>query len=513
MASTAGSNRSGGRPRDEEIDRAAATSSPLPPYAYCPVTDKLKDACGVFAVYGHPEAAKLTALGLHALQHRGQEAVGIVSFDKGRFHAERRVGLVGDNFDDPAVMARLEGSLAAGHVRYSTTGDSVLRNAQPLFADLGETGVAVGHNGNLTNARTLREELARNGAIFQSTSDTEVFLHLIALSRKRKFVERLIESLLQIEGAYAFAGVTNDLLFGARDPVGIRPLVLGRLGEAWVLTSETCALDIVGAQFVRDIENGEVVVIGRDGLSSHRAFPKHPARPCIFEYIYFARPDSISNGLSVYDARQGMGRELARESPAEVDVVVPIPDSGVPAAIGYAREAGLPFELGIIRNHYVGRTFIEPEQSIRDLGVRLKHAPNRSVIAGKRVILIDDSVVRGTTSQKIVRMMRQAGAREVHMRIASPPIRFPDFYGIDTPRKTDLLAARNSVEEMREFMGADSLAFLSIDGIYRAMGFAGRDSGQPQFTDHCFTGDYPTRLRDQEEPGDQRQLSLLSEAL
>ncbi|KAB2847938.1 MAG: amidophosphoribosyltransferase, partial [Hyphomicrobiaceae bacterium] len=305
MAIPAGSNRGAGIFSSRRESLRPAGDIPPVPLAYCPITDKLKDECGVFAVFGHPDAAKLTALGLHALQHRGQEAVGIVSFDEGRFHAERRVGLVGDNFNDPAVMDRLKGRLVAGHVRYSTTGDSVLRNAQPLFADLGETGVAVGHNGNLTNARTLRETLARNGAIFQSTSDTEVLLHLIALSRKRKFVERLIESLLQIEGAYAFAGLTNDLLFAARDPVGIRPLVLGRLGEAWVITSETCALDIVGATFVRDVENGEVVIIAKDGLTSHRAFPKRPARPCIFEYIYFSRPDSISNGLSVYDARLG----------------------------------------------------------------------------------------------------------------------------------------------------------------------------------------------------------------
>jgi amidophosphoribosyltransferase len=481
-------------------------------WAYSAETDRLHDECGVFGIIGHPDAAKLVALGLHALQHRGQESAGIVSYDGKKFHSERHLGLVGETFNKPNVMARLTGTLAAGHVRYSTTGDTILRNVQPLFANLGDTGFAIGHNGNLTNAMALREDLIASGAIFQSTTDTETVLHLLARSKKQRPVERLIEALLQIEGAYAFVCVTNDMLIGARDPVGIRPLVLGRLDDSYVLASETCALDMVGARFEREVENGEVVVITKDGLTSHRFFPKRQARPCIFEFIYFARPDSIADGRSVYEARKQMGRQLAREAPAGVDVVIPIPDSGVPAALGFAQECGIPFELGIIRNHYVGRTFIQPEQHIRDLGVRLKHSANRHQVEGRRVVLIDDSVVRGTTSAKIVRMIREAGAREVHLRISSPPITHPDFYGIDTPKAEQLLAANKSLEEMRQFMGADSLAFLSVDGIYRAMGLPGRDPKNPMFTDHGFTGSYPTRLRDQEGPMEQRQLSLLSEA-
>jgi amidophosphoribosyltransferase len=473
--------------------------------------DRLREECGVFGIFGHEDAAAVTALGLHALQHRGQEGCGIVTYDGSRFNQERRLGLVGDNFSKADVIARLRGRMAIGHNRYSTTGDVILRNVQPLFVDLDTGGFAVGHNGNLTNALTLRQELISSGAICQSTSDTEVVLHLIARSKKRRVVERLVDALLQIEGAYAFACLTNDMLIGARDPIGIRPLVLGRLGEAWVLTSETCALDIVGAEFVREVENGEVVAITQEGITSHRPFPKRPARPCIFEYIYFARPDSIVGGRNVYDIRKQMGAQLAREAPTVADVIVPVPDSGVPAAIGYSQMSGVPFELGIIRNHYVGRTFIEPEQRIRQLGVKLKHSANPGVIRGSRVVLIDDSVVRGTTSKKIVAMIKEAGAREVHMRIASPPIAHPDFYGIDTPSTEDLLAANMSVEEMRAFMGADSLAFLSVDGIYRAMGYDCRDSRSPQFTDHCFTGDYPTRLVDQDGSAD-FQLSLLAEA-
>jgi len=473
--------------------------------------DRLREECGVFGIFGHEDAAALTALGLHALQHRGQEGCGIVTYDGDRFNQERRLGLVGDNFNKADVIARLKGRMAVGHNRYSTTGDVVLRNVQPLFADLDTGGFAVGHNGNLTNALTLRQDLISSGAICQSTSDTEVVLHLISRSKKRRIVERLVDALLQIEGAYAFVCLTNDMLIGARDPIGIRPLVLGRLGDAWVLTSETCALDIVGAEFVREIENGEVVAITSEGITSHRPFPKRPARPCIFEYIYFARPDSIVGGRNVYDVRKQLGVQLAQETPTQADVVVPVPDSGVPAAIGYAQASQIPFELGIIRNHYVGRTFIEPEQRIRQLGVKLKHSANSSVIRGSRVVLIDDSVVRGTTSAKIVAMIKEAGAREVHMRIASPPITHPDFYGIDTPSADDLLAANMSVEEMRKFIGADSLAFLSVDGIYRAMGFDHRDARSPQFTDHCFTGDYPTRLVDQDGPAG-IQLSLLAEA-
>ncbi len=473
--------------------------------------DRPREECGVFGVFGHEDAAALTALGLHALQHRGQEGCGIVTYDGHRFNQERRLGLVGDNFNKAEVIARLKGRMAVGHNRYSTTGDVVLRNVQPLFADLDTGGFAVGHNGNLTNALTLRQELISSGAICQSTSDTEVVLHLISRSKKRRIVERMVDALLQIEGAYAFVGLTNDMLIGARDPVGIRPLVLGRLGEAWVLTSETCALDIVGAEFVREIENGEVVAITAEGITSHRPFPRRPARPCVFEYVYFARPDSIVGGRSVYEIRKQFGVQLAMEAPTEADVIVPVPDSGVPSAIGYSTAARIPFELGIIRNHYVGRTFIEPEQRIRQLGVKLKHSANPGVIRGNRVVLLDDSVVRGTTSKKIVAMIKEAGAREVHMRISSPPIRYPDFYGIDTPSTDDLLAANMTVEEMRDFMGADSLAFLSVDGLYRAMGCDHRDARSPQFTDHCFTGDYPTRLVDQDGAAD-FQLSLLADA-
>jgi amidophosphoribosyltransferase len=475
--------------------------------------DRLREECGVFGIFGHPDAAAITALGLHALQHRGQEAAGIVTFDGKRFHSERRLGLVGDNFSRRDVIDRLPGMQAIGHVRYSTTGETVLRNVQPLFAELDAGGFAVGHNGNLTNGLSLRRQLVREGAMMQSTTDTEVILHLVARARRNRFVDRFIEGLRQLEGAYAFVGLTNKKLVGARDPYGIRPLVIGRLDDCPILASETCALDMIGAQYVRDVENGEVVVFDEDGMQSHKPFPPMAARPCIFEYIYFSRPDSTVGGRSVYEVRKAMGVELARESPAHADVIVPVPDSGVPAAIGFAQESGIPYELGIIRNHYVGRTFIQPTQAIRDQGVRMKHSANRAVVAGKRIVLVDDSIVRGTTSRKIVQMMREAGAREVHFRIASPPITHPDYYGIDTPERDKLLAATHSLEEMRRFIGADSLAFLSIDGIYRAMGESGRDPVRPQFTDHCFTGDYPTPLTDQtahESPP--RQLSLLAEA-
>jgi amidophosphoribosyltransferase len=475
--------------------------------------DRLREQCGVFGVFDHPDAAAIVALGLHALQHRGQEAAGIVAFDGGRFHSERRQGLVGDHFSSGATIDRLPGRSAIGHVRYSTTGETVLRNVQPLFAELEAGGLAVAHNGNLTNGLTLRRELIRGGAICQSTTDTEVVLLLAARSRRRKIVDRFVEALAEIEGAYALVALTNKKLIGARDPLGIRPLVLGELDDSPILCSETCALDIIGAKFVRDVENGEVVVIDSDGMTSFFPLPRQPMRPCIFEYIYFSRPDSIVNGRSVYAARKAMGVELAREAPADADVVVPVPDSGVPAAMGFAQACGLPFELGIIRNHYIGRTFIQPTQSIRELGVRMKHNANRAVVEGKRIVLIDDSIVRGTTSVKIMQMMREAGAREVHFRISSPPIAYPDFYGIDTPERDKLLAARMDLDEMRRFVGADSLAFLSVDGIYRAMGYPARNPRQPQFTDHCFTGDYPTRLVDQlGEPGRQ-QLSLLAEAI
>jgi amidophosphoribosyltransferase len=474
--------------------------------------DRLREECGVFGVLGHPDATTLTVLGLHALQHRGQEAAGIVTFDGEQFHSERRLGLVSEHFTKKSVVEHLHGTNAIGHVRYSTQGETILRNVQPLFAHLESGGFALGHNGNLTNAITLRDRLVSAGAIFQSTSDTEVILHLLARSKKPRVVERLIEALLQIEGAYALVCMTNKKLIGARDPLGIRPLMLGKIDDSYVLASETCAFDIIGAEFVREIENGEVVIITKDGIESHRPFPKYPARPCIFEYIYFSRPDSVLGGRSVYDVRKNFGRQLARESGVEADAVIAVPDSGVPSAIGYAQESGIPYELGIIRNHYVGRTFIEPEQRIRALGVRLKHNPTACEVRGKRVILIDDSIVRGTTSIKIVRMMYEKGAREVHMRIACPPIAWPDYYGIDTPDRDKLLAANYDLEGMRAFMGCDTLAFLSVEGIYKVMGYERRDPLQPQFTDHCFTGDYPTRLRDLEDPAPARQLSLLAEA-
>lgn len=472
--------------------------------------DRLREECGVFGVFGHPDAAAVTALGLHALQHRGQEACGIVSYDGKQFHSERRLGLVGDNFNEASVIHKLKGQMAVGHNRYSTTGEPALKNVQPLYADIDTGGFAVAHNGNLTNALTLRQELINSGAIFPSTSDTEVILHLLSRSKKCRMVERFIEAIRQIEGAWALVCLTNDMLIGARDPVGIRPLVIGKLGNGYVLASESCALDIVGAEYVREVENGEVVVITDEGLESHRPFPRRPARPCIFEYIYFARPDSVIGGRSVYDIRKQMGVQLARETNVPADLICPIPDSGVPAAIGYASESGIPFELGIIRNHYVGRTFIEPEQRIRALGVKLKHSANRGIIRGKRIVLIDDSVVRGTTSKKIVELMYDAGAAEVHMRISSPPITHSDYYGIDTPSKASLLAANYDLEGMRAFMGATSLAFLSVDGIYRAVGFDARDERCPQFTDHCFTGEYPTELTDQNGQAASRQLSLLA---
>jgi amidophosphoribosyltransferase len=473
--------------------------------------DRLREECGVFGIFGHPEAAAITALGLHALQHRGQEAAGIVAFDGHRFNSERRLGLVGDHFSKASTIDRLPGTAAIGHVRYSTTGETILRNVQPLFAELSSGGFAVAHNGNLTNGLTLRRELVLEGALYQSTSDTEAILHLVARSRKPRITERFIDALRELEGAYSLVVLTNKKLIGARDPLGIRPLVLGQLNGCYILASETCALDIIGAHFVRDIENGEIVVISEDGVESLHPFPRMPARPCIFEYIYFARPDSIVHGRSVYDVRKAMGAQLAREMPVEADVIVPVPDSGVPAGIGYAQTSGIPFELGIIRNHYVGRTFIQPTQTVRELGVRLKHNANRSVIEGKRVVLIDDSIVRGTTSVKIVQMIREAGAKEVHFRISSPPITHPDYYGIDTPERDKLLAATHTLEEMRQYIGCDSLAFLSVEGIYRAMGEPGRDPLRPQFTDHCFTGQYPTHLTD--VSGETKtQLSLLAEA-
>jgi len=476
--------------------------------------DRLREECGVFGIFGHPDAAAITALGLHALQHRGQEAAGIVSFDGHRFHSERRLGLVADAFARREVIERLPGNSAIGHVRYSTTGETILRNVQPLFAELEGGGFAIGHNGNLTNGIAMRRALVHDGAMMQSTTDTEVILHLVARSHRNRFVDRFVDGLRQLEGAYAFVGLTNKKLVGARDPLGIRPLVYGTLDGCPILASETCALDIIGAKYVRDVENGEVMVFDEEGAQSHKPFPPVPPRPCIFEYIYFARPDSIVGGRHVYNVRKGMGYELAREATAKADVVVPVPDSGVPAALGFAQASGLPYELGIIRNHYVGRTFIQPTQAIRDQGVRLKHSANRAVVTGKRIVLVDDSIVRGTTSRKIVQMMREAGATEVHFRIASPPITHPDYYGIDTPEREKLLAATHDLEAMRQFIEADTLAFLTVDGIYRAMGYPRRDPMHPQFTDHCFTGDYPTPLTDLAgHEASPRQLSLLAEAI
>ncbi len=474
--------------------------------------DTLREECGIFGVYGHPDASALVALGLHALQHRGQEAAGIVSYDQKQFHAERRMGLVSEHFTKSNVIDNLPGDAAVGHVRYSTTGGTILRNVQPLFADLTGGGFAVAHNGNLTNALTLRNDLVKQGAIFQSTGDTETILQLVARSKRGNTLSRLIDALFQIEGAYSLVILTNKKLIGVRDPLGIRPLVIGQLNGKYILASETCALDIIDAEFVREVENGEIVVITQDGIESIKPFPPVKARPCIFEYIYFARPDSVAGGLSVYECRKSFGRQLANESHIEADLVIPVPDSGVPAAIGYAEASDTPFELGIIRNHYVGRTFIEPTQTIRAFSVKLKHNANRILVDKKRVILIDDSIVRGTTSIKIVQMMREAGATEVHMRIAAPPIRHPDFYGIDTPVQDQLLAANSSLEEMCDFIGADSLAFLTVDGLYKAMGHKnGRDNDNPAYTDHCFTGDYPTQLQDQKNDEKIQQLSLLSE--
>ncbi len=472
--------------------------------------DKLHEECAIFGILGNDEAAALAALGLHALQHRGQEAAGIVSFDGHQFPAHREIGLVGDIFGRQSVMERLTGQSAIGHTRYSTTGEPMMRNVQPLFADLEFGGLAIAHNGNLTNALTKRRELVHQGCIFQSTTDTEIIIHLMA-TRRGTVVERLISSLRQIEGAYSIVTLTKDMLIGVRDPLGVRPLVLGQLADSYILASESCAFDIIGAEYVRDIEPGELIVIDEEGLRSHFPFPPMPSRFCVFEYIYFSRPDSIVEGTSVYEARKRIGMELAQEAPIDADVIVPIPDSGVPAAIGFSQAADIPFEYGIIRNHYVGRTFIEPSDEIRHLGVKLKHSANRAYITGKRVVLVDDSIVRGTTSRKIVEMVRQAGASEVHMRVSSPPTTHSCFYGVDTPEREALLAAGNDVEEMRQLIGADSLCFVSIDGLYRAMGQHHRDSDAPYYCDACFTGEYPIPLTDAEGEEDPRQLSLLAE--
>lgn len=486
----------------------------LPTLTYDPKTDRAREECGVFGVRGADKAAVLAAFGLQALQHRGQEACGITSYDNGRFHSERHQGLVADHFTDPVTLDQLAGAMAIGHVRYSTSGAPVLRNVQPLYADVRGGGLAIAHNGNLTNARILREELVQAGAIFQSTSDTEVVLQLAARSRKTKAADRLLQALKQVEGAFALVTLSNDKLIGARDPFGIRPLVMGELEGAVILASETCALDMIGARLIREIEPGEAVIISDSGIESVRYAPVRPARPCAFEYIYFARPDSVIAGRSVYEVRKRMGRRLAEETPADIDVVVPVPDSGIAAALGYAAAINKPFDLGIIRAHFVGRTFIQPTQAKRDLGVKRKHAANASVLKGKRVLLIDDSIVRGTTSKKIVRMVREAGATEVHFRSACPPITHPDFYGIDMPMREELMAASHDPERMRAMLECDSLGFLSVDGLYWAVCDAPRNPDHPQLADHYFTGEYPTRLadRDRASSAKDQQLSLLVDA-
>jgi amidophosphoribosyltransferase len=475
--------------------------------------DKLHEECAVFGIFGHADAGRLAVLGLHALQHRGQEASGIVTYDNGQFMAERHAGLVGDIFGSKHAgrVENLKGDFAIGHNRYSTAGGSRAANIQPMFADLAGGGIAIAHNGNLTNARILRDGLVREGAIFQSTSDTEVIIHLAARSKFGPVVHRVIDALKQVTGAYSLVALTSKKLIGARDPWGVRPLVLGELDGAPILASETCALDIIGATFVRDVEPGEVVVCTKDGIESYHPFNKQPHRFCVFEYIYFARPDSMVEGRNVYEMRKRAGVELAREAKADADIIVAVPDSSIPAALGYAEESGLPFELGIIRNHYVGRTFIEPTDGIRHFGVRRKHNPNRATLAGKRVVLIDDSIVRGTTSKKIVQMVRDAGAKEVHFRVASPPTAHSCFYGVDTPNTADLLAHGMAVEEMRRFIEADSLAFITMDGLYRAMGEPGRNEREPSFCDACFSGSYPISLPDLADGKGGGQLSLLAD--
>jgi amidophosphoribosyltransferase len=459
--------------------------------------DKLREECGVFGVIGAAEAAAACALGLHALQHRGQEAVGITSFDGAEFFTRRGTGHVADNFSSGESIAELPGTMAAGHVRYSTTGGAGLRNVQPLYAELVTGGFAVAHNGNISNAQHLRSELVRKGAIFQSTSDTEVIIHLVATSRYPTLHDRLVDALRLVEGAYSLVVMTPKGMIACRDPLGIRPLVMGSLGDAIVFASETVALDVVGADFIRQIDPGELVVVDFDmKVTSHRPFGEVKPRPCIFEHVYFSRPDSIFNDRSVYESRKHIGIELAKESPAPADLVVPVPDSGVPAAIGYSQQSGIPFELGIIRSHYVGRTFIQPSDGARHASVKRKHNANRKLVEGKSIVLIDDSIVRGTTSLKIVQMMRDAGAREVHFRVASPPTGHGCYYGVDTPERSKLLAGRMDVAAMCEFIQADSLAFVSIDGLYRAVGLNDRDNACPQYCDACFTGDYPTSLTD-----------------
>ncbi len=473
---------------------------------------KLKEECGVFGISNNQDASTLTALGLHALQHRGQEGCGIVSFDGKKYHSEKRFGLVGDNFNKPEVLNSLPGSFAIGHNRYSTTGGTSLRNIQPFFADTNAGGIGVAHNGNLTNAITLRKKLVEEGAIFYTTSDTETIVQLIAKSRRAKTIDKIIDALFQIQGGYSLVMLTQNTLIGVRDPYGIRPLVIGKLKDSYVFASETCALDIIGAKYLRDVDNGEIVYVEENKLKSIKPFPIKKIRPCVFEYIYFSRPDSILNGKCAYEYRKNFGIELAKEATVDADLVVPVPDSGNAAAIGFSQFTSINFDLGLIRNHYVGRTFIEPAQKIRSLGVKLKLNANQSTIKNKKIVLVDDSLVRGTTSFKIVKMLYDAGAKEVHVRIACPEIRFPDFYGVDTPTKEELLAANKNNEEICKYINAKSLKFLSIEGLYKAMGFDQRNKTYPQLTDHYFTGDYPVKLIDKLGDNKITQLSLLSSA-
>ena len=472
--------------------------------------DQPREECGIFGISKHDDASALVALGLHALQHRGQEGCGIVSFDGKTFHSEKRQGLVGDHFTDPTIIKRLPGTSAIGHNRYSTTGEVSFRNIQPFFADLYGGGISLAHNGNLTNALELRSNLVRDGAIFRTTSDTETIVQLIAKSKRSKMMDKIIDTLFQIQGGYALVMMTNKKLIGLRDPFGIRPLVLGRLGNSYVFASETCALDIIGAKFVRDVENGEIIVIENGELNSIKPFPSTKARPCAFEYIYFARPDSLLNGQCAYEYRKRMGEELAKETDLEADIVVPVPDSGVPAALGYSQNTKKSFELGLIRNHYVGRTFIEPTQSIRSFGVKLKLNATKTLVKNKSIILIDDSLVRGTTCHKIVKMLYDSGAKEVHVRIACPEILFPDFYGVDIPTKKELLASNKTNQEMCSYINAKSLKFLSLSGLYKALGFKERNNLYPQLSDHYFTGEYPVKPSDLFREEKITQLSLLS---
>ncbi len=476
--------------------------------------DKLREECGVFGISSVETASAIVALGLHALQHRGQEAAGITSWDGHDFHTHRAMGHVAGNFDRDDIIRALPGDAACGHVRYSTTGETSLRNVQPLYAELNSGGFAIAHNGNISNAMKLRRELIRRGSIFQSTSDTEVIIHLVATSSYRTLLDKFIDALKQVEGAYSLIVMTPEGMIACRDPLGIRPLVMGKLGDSVIFASETVALDVVGADYVRSIDPGELVIVTNAGeIRSHRPFGEVHPRPCIFEHVYFSRPDSIVDGSSVYSVRKAIGAQLAIENPVDADYVIPVPDSGVPAAIGYAQQSGIPFELGIIRSHYIGRTFIQPGDKVRHLGVKLKHNANRALIKDKRIVLIDDSIVRGTTSFKIVQMMREAGAAEVHMRIASPPTRHSCFYGVDTPERTKLLAHRLDVGGMQDFIHADSLSFISIDGLYKALGEAKRADIRPQYCDACFTGDYPTTLTDQDEVVVQNQFELLAERM